>query len=139
MANVFLTLENNELIFLIKYHLKIKLVKQYYAVSLLVYIPTLFPNHQPEFFIEKKLGVHINKWYTNNQFISNNFKININYFKDFDPFEIDMGKIINSIIDNFNIRFPIYQNKNDINDSLDNLGKCVFEGKKVTRIIILKD
>ena len=139
MANVFLTLENNELIFLIKYFLKIKLFNKYYAVSLLVYIPTLFPNHPPEFFIEKKLGVHINKWYTNNQFISNNFKININYFKDFDPFEIDMGKIINSIIDNFNIRFPIYQNKNDINDSLDNLGKCVFEGKKVTRIIILKD
>ena len=90
MANVFLTLENNELIFLIKYFLKIKLFNKYYAVSLLVYIPILFPNHQPEFFIEKKLGVHINKWYTNNLFISNNFKINIKNFEDFDPFEIDI-------------------------------------------------
>lgn len=83
MINIYLNSNNNENIFVIKYTLSIELLLKVYKINILVYLPPLFPNVQPDIYIEKVTNLGLNGRYKN-KISSLDFKINLDYFIKFD-------------------------------------------------------
>ena len=135
MATVYL-IKDKENIFVIEYTLTIELNGRNYKVYVLVYLPILFPNYPPEFYIEKTTNLGLNKFY-NNKINVPDFKINLDCFLKFDPNTNNIAEIIDNLVINFTQEFPIYK---DNSNSFDwkYSGKCVLEKSKVTKIIIPK-
>ena len=125
-------------LFVIIYTININFNKKSYKINLFVHLPELFPNYPPEIYLIKKPKFAINKVYIlNGQIDPNNFKINIDKFKRFDPFKNSIEDIINSIIDEFNINFPLYKDYKK-NESLE-YGKNNVNTEKANLIIINKE
>jgi hypothetical protein len=114
-AKVFLTKVENEKLFVIEYKLPINLRDKTYDVYILVYLPLLYPNYEPEFYISKKGKIGINPYYIEEKKIdSKELKLNLYNFISFDAERNNIEEIINKIKIEFNENFPIYnRNKYD--------------------------
>lgn len=136
-AIVYLTSVGNEKIFVINYILPITLGNTEYKVPILVYLPLLFPNYSPEFYIFKKENIGINRDYLNNNLINkSDLKINIDRFIHFAYTKTNIGKIINEIKKQFNKTFPIYREKKGENENeYSRKGKCILDINKAKQII----
>ena len=135
MAEIFMiTNEDGEKIFVIEYSLIIELNNKNYKVFLLVYLPILFPNYPPEFYIEKTANILVNKFYLDGKINENDLKINLDHFVKFDPNNNNIGEIIDNLVINFTQEFPVY--KDNINKDKDwrNSGKCVLDKSKANKI-----
>lgn len=135
MAEIFMiTNEDGEKIFVIEYSLIIELNNKNYKVFLLVYLPILFPNYPPEFYIKKTANILVNKFYLDGKINENDLKINLDHFVKFDPNNNNIGEIIDNLVINFTQEFPVY--KDNINKDKDwrNSGKCVLDKSKANKI-----
>ena len=135
MAKIFL-IKDNEKIFVIEYTLTIELNGRNYKVYVLVYLPILFPNYPPEFYIEKTASLGLNKFY-NGKISVPDFKINLESFVKFDPNKNNIEEIINNLVINFTQEFPIYKD-NGINNNLNTSAKCILEKSKTSKVILPK-
>ena len=119
--------EDGKNIFAIEYCLIIKLLSHDFRINVLVYLPILFPDNSPEFYIKaisKYLG--INKLYEG-KINSDNLRINLKYFKEFDKIKVNIPEIIDNLIINFNKAFPIYKSEKE-NSKI--FGKCFLDYSK---------
>jgi hypothetical protein len=135
MAKIFL-IKDNEKIFVIEYALTIELNGRNYKVYVLVYLPILFPNYPPEFYIEKTASLGLNKFYYGKISVPD-FKINLESFVKFDPNKNNIEEIINNLVINFTQEFPIYKD-NGINNNLNTSAKCILEKSKTSKVILPK-
>ena len=135
MAKIFL-IKDNEKIFVIEYTLTIELNGRNYKVYVLVYLPILFPNYPPEFYIEKTASLGLNKFYYGKISVPD-FKINLESFVKFDPNKNNIEEIINNLVINFTQEFPIYKD-NGINNNLNTSAKCILEKIKTSKVILPK-
>ena len=108
-AKVYFSRYAYEKLIIIEYTLSILFLKRNYNVILYIHLPTLFPDYPPEFFIFKKKQANINKFYLDGKINPQTFKINLNKFYFFDPVNIKLKYILNSIKSKFNEHFPIYK------------------------------
>lgn len=137
MATVYL-IKDKENIFVIEYVLTLELNGRKYKVYVLVYLPILFPNYPPEFYIEKTTqNLGLNKFY-NEKISWPEFKINLDSFLKFDPNTNNIGEIIDNLVINFTQEFPIYKDNSSINKYLANTGKCYLQKNKANKVIIPK-
>ena len=132
LANVYMIENNNsEDIFVIEYSLIIEFDRKYYRVFILVYLPILFPNDPPEFYINKTANVILNKYYLNGKIKPEDFHINLNFFKKFEPSTNNISDIIDNIVINFTLNFPLYKDKSNSNFNNQNKNaKCFFDKSK---------
>ena len=72
---VYLTNVNNEKLFAIEYKLPVNLRDRIYNVSVLVYLPKLYPNYEPEFYISKTGKVAVTSFYKNGKINEKTLKI----------------------------------------------------------------
>jgi hypothetical protein len=130
-------LKDSETIFVIEYALTIELNERNYKVYVLVYLPILFPNYPPEFYIEKTAPLGLNKVY-NGKISIPDFKINLENFVNFDPNKNNIGEIIDNLVINFSQEFPIFKDNSSNNNNWIKSGKCVLEKRKVSSVRIPK-
>ena len=138
-AKVFLTKVENEKLFVIEYKLPINLGDKTYDVYILVYLPLLYPNYEPEFYISKKGKIGINPYYIEEKKIdSKELKLNLYNFISFDAERNNIEEIINKIKIEFNENFPIYnRNKYDFIE-IKYGEKCYLDKSLSNEIIIEK-
>jgi len=136
LAKVYLTSVGNDKLFVIDYCLPTILKSRIYKINVLIYLPPLYPNYAPEFYIcQKKGNTGINDKYCDGRINPTNFQINIDNFLPFDALKNNIEEIIYKIIDNFNKDFPVY--KKEINEPGQiNTGKCFFNKNLANEIII---
>ena len=134
-VKIYLTSVNNENLFIIEYKLSINFDQKFYHIYVLVYLPTLYPNYPPEFYISKRGKVGINDYYKNNKIDPGNFKINIDEFVSFDAEKNNVEEIIDKLKNEFNREFPIYKlNENDYEP--EPKGKCILDLRNISEIIL---
>lgn len=128
-AKVYFMSREIDKIFVIEYSLNVILNNKNYKITILIYIPKLYPDDPPEIYVEKKSGVGLSNSYKNGKIDEESFKINIDKFARFDPFKNNIKEIIVAINRVFNGSFPIFKKndntsetfgKNNINKSLVN-------------------
>ena len=134
-AKVFLTSVDNENLFVIEYNLPVQLNNKTFKINVLVYLPALYPNYSPEFYIHKKGNIGIHNSYKQEKINSNNLKINIDSFVPFDPEKNNVEEIIHSLLKDFNDKFPIYRKDRNEPDEIQS-GKCILN-KNITKEIII--
>ena len=123
LANVYLIENSNkENIFVIEYCLVIEFNGKNYKVYVLVYLPILFPNYPPEFYIEKTSNIQLNKHYIDGKISPGDLKINLDFFVKYDPNKNNISEIIDNLVINFSQYFPIYKDNNN-SSALNNLNK----------------
>ena len=130
--------EDKENIFVIEYCLIIGLNDKDYKIFVLVYLPILFPNYPPEFYIKKISNVKLNDYYLDGKINPNDFKINIDYFAKFDANKNNIPEIIDNLFVNFSKNFPIFKNNNN-NDIIKNSGKCFLDNSRANLIKLPKN
>ena len=138
-TKVYLVAINNEKIFSIKYNLPINLKNKIYYVQLLIYIPILYPNYEPEFYISKKINnINLNNYYKDGKIDEKNLRINIERFVRFNPEQNNIEEIVNKLKEEFKKEFPVYKtNENNIqNENIGDNGKCILN-KELSNEIIL--
>ena len=133
-AKVYLTLVNNENLFVIEYSLPIDLNGKIYKVNVLVYFPALYPNYEPEFYLSKNGRIGISKVYEK-KINSKDLKIKIDSFIPFNPIENNVEEIINKLKIEFNKDFPIFRLDNDLNIP-EPFGKCILDRQNSYEILI---
>ena len=131
---VYLTLVNNESLFVIEYKLSVYLNGKSYEIFILVYLPKLYPNYDPNFYILKDKKFSVSDYYKNGKINEKTLKINLYSFIPFDPAKNNIEEIINKINDEFNKEFPIYKSEN--NEILSE--ECVLN-KDYTKEIIIEN
>ena len=137
-AKVYFQSGEKEKTFVIEYTLSITFANKPYKINLIIHIPVLFPNHPPEFFVQKRPNTGINNIYLENQKIDSfDFKININKFLKYDPNRNNIKEIIDNIKREFNSEFPIYRDKKKQEQEL--FGKNNLDKNKVNEVIVKTD
>ena len=131
---VYLTLVNNESLFVIEYKLSVYLNGKSYEIFILVYLPKLYPNYDPNFYILKDKKFSVSDYYKNGKINEKTLKINLYSFIPFDPAKNNIEEIINKINEEFNKEFPIYKSEN--NEILSE--ECVLN-KDYTKEIIIEN
>ena len=129
---VYLTSVNNEKLFVIEYKLSVKLKDRIYNIFVLVYLPKLYPNYEPDFYISKKGKVAVTSYYKNGKINGKTLKIDLFSFIPFNPDTNNIEEIINKINEEFNKEFTIYKVDND--DIIS--GQCILNQNCINEIII---
>ena len=136
-AKVYFQSLSDEKLFVVEYQLPINFNKKIYKVNIFMYIPKLFPNYPPEFYIEKKCNTGLNDSYEN-EIDKSTFKINIDKICRYNPEKNNVGEIINILKSRFNKTFPIY--KDSKNTSIYEIyDKNNLDKSKVNEIKITSD
>ena len=135
-TEIYLYSDKNENIFVIEYNLNIDFQGKDYKIFVLVYLPSLFPNVQPDFYLEKGADVGVNCYYKG-KINFDDLKINIDYFGKFDYNKNNIKEIIDNLVSNFNSHFPIWRENN--NQNWKNSGKCVLIKYKIRKVILPKN
>ena len=105
--------QNNDKVFIINRTLTIKLNNKPYKISLIVHLPPRFPSYPPEFYINQKPKVAINKMLLEQKIIDpGTFRINIDKLCNYNPSNPNVGYLIEVLQNKFNQIFPIYSDKN---------------------------
>ena len=138
-AKIFLTDVENEKLFVIEYKLPINFNNKTYDVYILVYLPLLYPNYEPEFYISKKGKIGINPYYIEEKKIdSKELKLNLYNFTPFNAERNNIEEIIDKIKIEFKENFPIYiRNKYDFIE-IKYGEKCILDKSLSNEIIIEK-
>ena len=132
-VKVYLTLVDKQNLFIIEYTLpKIIEKNRFSTIIILVYLPILFPNYPPEFYISRKGRIEICDEYEK-CINKKNLRINLDYFVSFDPIKKNVEEIINCFRNKFTENFPIYKtNDNNIEQPT---GKCILDKSKCFLIL----
>ena len=126
-SEIYLTTVEKERIFVIEQILNIPLNNINYKITILIYLPILFPNYEAEFYISKRKGdVCIEKAYEES-INPENLRINLNCFCPLEMDHTNLEEILNLIKNQFMNVFPIYKG----NDYMYNeqKGKCILNKK----------
>lgn len=109
-AKVYFQYKNPEKLFVVEYVLLIYLGDKSYNVDLYMHIPISYPDYPPEFYVGKKKGVCINKYYLESNMINEGtLQINVEAFCRFNPTKTNISEIINALKNSFNKTFPVYK------------------------------
>ena len=124
-------------IFVIEYHLIVELNLKKYKLTVLVYLPVLFPKNAPEFYIK---GVSNSNYICVSQrysgkINSNDLRINLEYFMKYDSEKINISEIIDNLMVNFTYNFPVYKIENN---GLKVSGKCILDYSKAIMVNLPK-
>ena len=104
-----------------------------YKITILIYLPILFPNYEAEFYISKKKGgVCIEKDYEE-KINPKDLRINLNCFCPLEMESKDLEEIVNNIKTQFMKQFPIYKSS-DYNYN-EQKGKCFLNRKCSYKIL----
>ena len=127
-----------EKIFLIEYEINIiinKNIGKSYKVNLLLYIPELFPDYEPELYLKNTGGnFSINMIY-DKAINKTNLKINSDQFCKYDQVTQNIGEVIEVLKAQFQSNFPVYQDKNK---NTNYSGKCCVNNSALTEVEIPK-
>ena len=135
ITKIFLKSVNGDNIFVIEYGLNIEFNGKKYIVYILVYLPISFPNSPPEFYLKKNVNFGVNKFYKG-KIDSEDLRIYLSHFCEYDPKKINIGEIIDNLYMYFIQEFPVYKSHSNI--FINNTEKCVLDKSKVKRVIIPK-
>ena len=94
-------------LFVIEHTLSINFLGKSYKINMFIHIPMYFPEGRPEFYLQKKANVGLNKSYLDGRINQETFLINIDRFGPYDPNNIK--EVIKNIVNEFNKDFPIYK------------------------------
>ena len=132
-VEIYLTTVEEERIFVIEQILNIPLNDRNYKITILIYLPILFPNYEAEFYISKKKGgVCIEKDYEE-KINPKDLRINLNCFCPLEMESKDLEEIVNNIKTQFMKQFPIYKSS-DYNYN-EQKGKCFLNRKCSYKIL----
>ena len=137
IAQIFLITDEEERIFVIEYSLEIEFNGRNYKVFILVYLPILFPNYPPEFYIERNANISLNNFYKDGKISEIDFKINLDFFGKFDPNKNNISELIDNLLINFTQEFPVFKSKTN-DTKKDNKLKC-YLNKSTANVIILPE
>ena len=128
-----------EKIFVIEYTLNVMFNTKTFNIILFIHIPQFFPNIPPEFYIQKKPKIGLNRSYINGKINPTNFSINLDQFEKFDINKNSFKNIIQEILDEFNSDFPIYRDTNDKRPESEILGRNNIDKKSFNEVIVVSD
>lgn len=128
-----------EKIFVIEYTLNVSFNSKIFNIILFIHIPQFFPNIPPEFYIQKKPKIGLNRSYINGKVNPSTFAINLDKFEKFDISKNSFKNIIEEILDEFNSDFPIYKDTNDKKPESEILGRNNIDKKSYNEVIIVSD
>ena len=134
-SNVYLTKCFNQNIFVIVFDLLAKYKNVDYIITILIYIPTSFPNELRIYF-QKNQNFIITEYYQNSKIIDDT-TVELNYDKiiNFIPLQHPLSKLINALTEQFNREFPLLKTGRTV----DYIGPCFFDAKDSTKIEIKPD
>lgn len=136
-AKVFLTEVKNEKLFVIEYKLQIDFSKKIYDVYILVYLPPLYPNYEPEFYISKRGKIGISNYYQIEKKIDpKDLRLNLYYFTPFIAERNNIEEIIDKIKQQFNKEFPMY--KNNYENGYEKYSEKCYLDKNLSNEIIIE-
>ena len=128
-----------EKVFVIEYILNVTFSNKTFNVILFIHIPQFFPNCPPEFYLQKKPKVGLNKSYMNKKIDPNSFEIHLEQFEKFDISQNSFKNIIEEILDEFNSDFPIYKDNKDTRPEPEIIGRNNIDKKSYNEVIIVSD
>ena len=128
-----------EKIFVVEYTLNVSFNNKTFNIILFIHIPQFFPNIPPEFYIQKKPKIGLNRSYLNGKIDPTTFAINIDKFEKFDISKNSLKNILKEILDEFNSDFPIYKDTNDKRQESEILGRNNIDKKSYNEVIIVSD
>lgn len=133
-VEIYLTPVGEEKIFVIEQNLSIPIMNNNYKITLLIYLPILFPNYEPEIYISKKTkgGLCIERSYEE-KINPKELRINLDYFCPLERDCKNLEEIVNNIKKEFTNQFPIYKGS-DYNYN-DQNGKCFLNKKCSNKIL----
>ena len=111
-AKVYFTVKDKEKLFVIYYNLEILLKSNKYNINILVYLPQLYPNYSPEFYIYRNGYIGIGDYYKDT-INRSNLKISIDKICQFDPERNNIEEIIDKLKNEFKEHFPIYKSSKE--------------------------
>lgn len=133
---------SSDRVFIIRKTLGLKLNNKSYNIHIIIHLPPQYPNYPPEFYMNKKPKVGINKLFLEQQIIDqNSFRINIDKLCRYDPSRNNVENLIQAIQSRFMNNFPIYQDKNSnqtqeifckANPDLRRLREVIVKSEKIT-------
>ena len=138
IAQVFLVADKEERIFVIEYVLGIEFNNKNYNVYVLVYLPILYPNYPPEFYIERNAKIGLNNYYKNGKINETDLKINLDCFGKFDPTKNNIAELIDNLLISFSQEFPVFKSNPQQANSNNNNYKCFLDKSKANKIILPK-
>ena len=121
----------NEKIFVVSYQLPVNYNEQIIKVSLLIYLPSNFPN-DIEFYFEKKPNLVLSDYYSNKIINRKNLRINFAFFCNWIPEKLNLFEILENLKLNFNVSFPVF-NSNKFNNVYE--GSCILNYNNCLEII----
>ena len=125
-------------LFVIEHILPINFSGKSYKVNIFIHIPIYFPDNPPEFYLQKKPKVGLNKTYLNGQINPHTYQINIDRFGKYDPQRNNVKEIVENIIKEFNNNFPIYKDNNSAYVQ-EIFGKNNIEKRTANEVIIVSN
>lgn len=135
VSTVYLTKCFNKNIFVIKFDLSVKYKNIDYIITILIYIPIIFPN-EIRIYFEDNQDFHIDSYYQDLKIIDE-VTAELNYEKiiNFIPLQQPLKNLINALTDKFNQKFPLFKNKQKI----EYCGPCILDEKSSTLIELKPD
>ena len=129
---------SSEKIFFVMKNLVAGLVNKTYKIPLIIYLPQSFPNSPPEFYIQKNPKVGINNHYYKNDYIidPNTFKIYTDKICAFNPSKNNLDEIIEALKKKFSKDFPIFLDKNSVNNQMPPFSPANPDLRKANQVIV---
>ena len=140
---VYLQSSSNDKIFIILKNINCKLVNKAYKIPIIIHLPASYPNTPPEFYIQRRPRVGINKAYYENQKIIdfNTFKIFTDKICAYNPSRNNLAQIIDALKNRFSGDFPIFAEKsnNNNNNQIIAFGPANPDFAKMNEVIVESD
>jgi hypothetical protein len=135
VSTVYLTKCFNKNIFVIKFDLSVKYKNIDYIITILIYIPIIFPN-EIRIYFEDNQDFHIDSYYQDLKIIDE-VTAELNYEKiiNFIPLQQPLKNLINALTDKFTQKFPLFKNQQKI----EYCGPCILDEKSSTLIELKPD
>lgn len=130
-SKVYLTKVRDEKIFVIRYTVS----DTKYPVNLLIYLPILYPNYEPEIFLENPGRMGITQEYRDQRISLLNLRIDLESFNPFNQIENNLMEIITIISKDFHKICPYDP---DSNEQSYITGKCKLDKNVTSRVSIQK-
>ena len=123
-------------IFVIDYTINVLLNSKKFKVNILLYLPELFPDYEPELYLKNtggNFGINIQNY--EKSINKNNLKLDLDSFCSYDQINQNIGEVIEAIKSAFNQHFPIYASKNVQNNYV---GRCCLNSTDLMEVDIPK-
>jgi hypothetical protein len=134
-TEIILTYSFGKNIFVIRHILKIELKKIPYSIFILMYLTVDFPNNF-RIYLQKVMDLGINRVYIEKQLIDpTTLELNYQNLINYKPLEKPITKLIEAILFEFSVTFPLYKSKK----KEDYYGPCLLNDDKSFSIIMPKE